>query len=120
MLRHLAPRRRSPPSPIRLVLASVGGLAILVVGDVMVVTRRVEVIRALVRPGMTGPEVIRAVGPWSGAIDAPGCIAEPATECRHIRLATRGPLLASYVIDIWMGGRATVDRIERTGPRWAF
>jgi hypothetical protein len=124
MLRRLAPRRQAHRSGRRglvwRILTVVAGVGLVFAADAVVVTRRVQAIRALLRRGMTGPEVIMAVGPWAGAIDAPGCIAEPAAQCRHIRLASRGPLLAAYVIDIYMDPGGRFDRIEQAGPSWAL
>jgi len=124
MLRRLAQRGQAwPPrrhGAVWRILTFVAGLALVLAADATVATRRVQTIRALLRRGMTGPEVIRAVGPWAGLIEAPGCFTEPAADCRHIRLATRGPLLAAYVIDVVMDAGSRVDRIEQAGPTWAL
>jgi hypothetical protein len=125
MLRQMAPRRQAqPPSRQglvwRVVLTFLAAVALLLAFDAMVVARQVQAIRALLRRGMTGPEVIRAVGPWAGAIDAPGCIAEPAAQCRRIRLANRGPFLAAYIIEIRMDSGGRLDRIEQAGPSWGL
>ncbi len=98
---------------------AVAGVAITFVCDALVATRRAQMIQALLRPGMLPREVVMAIGPRASVLDAQGCMGDATPNCRHIRLAVRGLLVATYTFEAVMGPDGRVSSILQRGPIWA-
>ncbi len=98
------------------VVALVAALLLLVLADAAVATRRAELVRASVRPEMTSAEVVQAVASRASLLMAQDCPGEAPADCRAIRIAVRGPFLASYILVVTMGPDGRVNRVTQTGP----
>jgi hypothetical protein len=113
--------RASPATPLTIakrVASVLAAILLFAVADASVATPRAQMIQALVRPGMTPRQVVQAVGSRSGLLETQDCLAEPPADCRVIRMAVRGPLLASYVLEAVMGSDGRLERVIQTGPTW--
>jgi hypothetical protein len=103
---------------LRWIALAAAGIALVFVADALVAARRAQIVEALLRRGMTGPEAVRAVGAWTSLLEAPGCIVEPALACRHIRLAVRGPLVATLVFDVRMDSQGRLEQVTQSVETW--